>query len=144
MNVHQRPTVALPRPARRVLLVEDDPDQARLLVHWLESSQLHVHVANDGDAGLVLAYHGDFDIVLSDLHMPGANGIEVIRGSKEARPERPAVIMSAYEDLVSVIAALREDADDFFLKPLARTPLMQRLDELLATPEPATRAIRVG
>ncbi len=128
---------------RRVLVVEDHQDQALVLERWLQRADIDVHVAVDGDEGIFLARHGSFDAVISDLQLPGRSGIEVVRASKQASRRRPAIVMTAHGGLGSAVEALREDADDFLLKPLNREDVLTRLANLLRNAPQSLPAKRV-
>ncbi|MEM9072080.1 MAG: PIG-L family deacetylase [Myxococcota bacterium] len=121
---------------RRVLVVEDHPDQALVLERWLEREEIEVHIAKDGEEGLFLARHGDFDAVISDLQLPNASGIEITRASKQASQTRPVMIMTAFGGVDAAIEALRENADDFLQKPLERRDVIERLRRLFRAPQP--------
>ncbi len=127
----------------RVLVVEDHADQALVLERWLNIADIEVHVASDGDEGVLLARHGGFDAVLSDLRLPGRSGLEIVRASKAADPSRPAIVMTAHGEVEHAIDALREAADDFLVKPLRREDVVERIRRLIRDRTKARRrAIR--
>lgn len=122
-------------PARvRVLVVEDDPDQAQLLLRWLESSGVyHVVHADTGSEGERLVRGSDWDIVVSDIEMPGISGLELLRVSKEVLPYTPTLLMTAHESMEYALDAIRGRADDFLVKPLKREPFLEKVAKLVET-----------
>lgn len=115
----------------RVLLVEDDDDQAALLVRWLESAGGYQVVrATNGDEGSALIQSRDWDLFVSDIELPGVSGLALIRTSKEFHPHTPALLITAHGSLDYAVDAIRGGADDFLLKPLSRAPFLAKVSEL--------------
>ena len=120
------------------LLIVDDDDQIRtVLSEALESDTLSVRTAASGEAALEALSEGQADVVLADVRMPGMSGLEFLRVLKE-RDRKPSVIlMTAYEDLPTVAAAMRDGAVEFLIKPLdliqLRRTLRRVLDDLEST-----------
>lgn len=128
-----------------LLVVEDQPDQRALVTRWL-SPRFEVTAAPDADAGAALAAEARFDIVLSDVQLPGGgSGLDVVRRSKQAHPWRPALLMTAHRDLDTAIGAIRMGADDFLLKPLERHAVVTKVASLVdRTRRGATRVLAIG
>jgi LmbE family N-acetylglucosaminyl deacetylase/ActR/RegA family two-component response regulator len=121
------------QPRTRVLLVEDDPEQAQLVRRWLDSAGLYrtVHAAT-GLEGEALVRGGEWDIVVSDIQLPGISGLELLRISKEVLPYTPTLLMTAHESMEYALDAIRGRADDFLVKPLRREPFLGKVAELVA------------
>lgn len=84
-------------PHRRVLLVDDDSMVCRVLARALEGwLGPGVVVAHDGDGAMAALEAGSFDLVLTDLKMPGPNGIEVARAARRLHPAAAVVVMTGY------------------------------------------------
>ena len=96
-----------------VLLVEDSIDQALLMTRWLEVAGYQVTHAQDGMRGGSLAQERRWSAVVTDLNLPGSDGLEVIRASKQVHPDVPVVVVTAYKDQSHAAAAIREGADGF-------------------------------
>jgi DNA-binding NtrC family response regulator len=110
------------------VLVADDDDLTReLLEELLHRHGCTVASAQDGAEALGRLEHEAFDLVLTDLKMPGASGLEVLARSREACPDAPVVIVTAYGTVESAVEAMRQGAFDYVLKPV--TP--ERMDVLL-------------
>lgn len=129
------------------LLIEDEPAQAELLTRWLQADGIQVTVAYDGVTGAQLAQDDDYDVVLTDMNLPCASGLEVVRAAKAAHPHRPAVLMTAHDTPVYLRSAFKSLADDLLLKPLRRTDLAGSLREAVAdaeTPKHARTVLAIG
>lgn len=116
----------------RVLLVEDSLDQANLMMRWLElSGERRVSHAQDGVRGAALAQERRWDLVITDLNLPGSDGLEVIRASKALHPDTPVLVVTAYRDQSFAAQAIREGADGFLPKPFERSELIEKAEQLL-------------
>lgn len=103
--------------ATRVLLVDDEPSLRITLAANLELDGYEVIEAASGEEALDLAEKHTFDVVLSDIRMPGMNGVELFRALRAKRPTLPCILMSAFsiEELVS--SALSEGVFTLLPKP---------------------------
>jgi len=101
----------------RILVIDDEAPIRSTLEEFLELSGFEVRTAANGEEGLDLLGREDYDLVLSDLKMPGVDGIAVIEWMKETRPETPVVVMSGHATVDSALRALRLGAYDYLLKP---------------------------
>jgi signal transduction histidine kinase len=118
----------------RVLVVEDSPTQARLLRLILEAEGLTVDVAGDAQAALTRLAATSFDLVVSDVLMPGLTGFELCRMIKAdpALCEVPVVLVTTLRDPLEIVQALEVGADSFIRKPYEPDALVVRLRSLLA------------
>ena len=116
----------------RVLLVEDDGDQGRLVSRWLEETGEYTvaHAANGPD-GEAMIRSGDWDIVITDIQLPGMSGLDLLRVSKEVLRYTPTLLTTAHERLDYAVQAIRGRADDFLLKPLKREPFLKKVAALV-------------
>ena len=116
----------------RVLLVEDDGDQGRLVSRWLEETGKYAvaHAANGPD-GEAMIRSGDWDIVITDIQLPGMSGLDLLRVSKEVLRYTPTLLTTAHERLDYAVQAIRGRADDFLLKPLKREPFLEKVAALV-------------
>jgi signal transduction histidine kinase len=120
--------------APRVLVVEDSPTQARLLRLILEAEGFTVDVAGDGPAALTRLAAEPFDLVVSDVLMPGLTGFELCRMIKAdpALCEIPVVLVTMLREPLEIVQALEVGADSFIRKPYEPDALVARLRSLLA------------
>lgn len=103
----------------KILVVEDDPDQRQILRIWLTQSGYTVMTAKDGLEGLAMAQRHAFDVVLTDLKLPGLNGLQLLNLLKDHDPSVVVIFLSGQGTMEDAIAALREGrAYDFIQKPL--------------------------
>ena len=77
-------------------------------------------MARDGHEGLNLFFKKDYQLVITDLKMPGADGMEVLRSIKQRSPEVPVVVITAFGDIATAVQAMKEGAYDFLPKPCER------------------------
>jgi signal transduction histidine kinase len=117
----------------RILVAEDSPTQAVRLVAALEDRGFDVASASDGKAALALYGSGDFDMVLSDVVMPGLTGYELCRAIKSDRSNShiPVVLMTSLREPMEVIRGLECGADNFVRKPYDTDDLISRVDTIL-------------
>jgi DNA-binding NtrC family response regulator len=104
--------------APRVLVVEDDPVSARLVKAVAEKEGFDVRLAGTQTEALRLADEDEPNLVLIDLQLPDASGLDLLRRLREERPAVPAVIVTASEDVQHVVAAMRGGALDYLTKPI--------------------------
>ena len=100
----------------RVLVVDDKENIVRLLERVLGESH-EVTTAPDGQRALSLIASRDFDVVLTDLRMPGADGFEVLRFVKARAPDTEVVMMTAYATVQDAVSAMKQGAYDYLQKP---------------------------
>jgi DNA-binding NtrC family response regulator len=101
----------------RLLLVEDKAGMRDMLTRALGREGYEVTAHADAEAGITALYERPFDIVLTDLKLPGKDGIEVLKAAKEVHPDLPVVVMTAFGSIESAVSAMREGAYDFIPKP---------------------------
>src|SRR5882672_5048724 len=120
----------------RILLIEDDENIASSLQLVLGNEGYEVVVNKRGDDGLALAQKESFDLVLTDLKLPGLNGLELIRQLHSTQPRLPIILMTAHGTSETAIEATKFGAYDYLVKPF-------EMDELLEVVEHAVAASRL-
>ncbi len=115
----------------RVLVVEDEPYVRDSLVEVLRAR--HFETAAAGSVADALAHLGrsPVDVVLSDLRMPGADGLELVRRVQTAAPDVPVVILTGHGNVASAVECLKAGASDYILKPAEPEALEVALDRAL-------------
>jgi len=104
---------------KRLLIVEDKASLAQMLREAVESDGFEADVAANGnDAIRRLAEGHRYVAVLTDLRMPGADGIAVLRQSRESDPECPVIVMTAFGTIENAVEAMKLGAFDFIQKPI--------------------------
>lgn len=101
----------------KILVVEDKDSMARMLKESLEAEGFKVQVAPDGKTGMEELGKGDYDLILTDLNLPGADGLSVLSASKEAYPLKPVIVMTAFGSIETAVDAMKKGAFDFITKP---------------------------
>mgnify|MGYP006175654233 CR=1 FL=1 len=112
---------------RKVLIIEDEQELARLLKRQVEELSCTVELAFAGDAGLVLAESTAFDLILLDIMLPGMDGLEVCRRLRARRVYTPVLMLTARASEVDRVLGLEMGADDYLTKPFSMPELMARV-----------------
>ncbi|HEX8789410.1 MAG TPA: sigma-54 dependent transcriptional regulator, partial [Polyangiaceae bacterium] len=106
------------------MVVDDDASARSALVSFLTGEGFQVVAAEDGAAGLARVQETAPDALVTDLQMPGLDGIELLRKARELYPDLVVVVMTAHGDIETAVRAMKEGAEHYVTKPL-------QLDELL-------------
>jgi DNA-binding NtrC family response regulator len=104
--------------SRRVLIVDDDPVIRSSLAEALADDGIIVHEAEDGARALAVFDEARPDVVLSDVRMPDIDGLELLRMLRERAPSVDVVLMTAFDDMPTVVSGMRGGAVEFLVKPL--------------------------
>ena len=134
----------------QILLVEDTLDEALMVRTVLEAAiPCKVTLAQDGIRGCQLAENQDWDLIVTDLNLPGRDGMEVIQISKEKHPEAPVIATTAYSGPHWVDQAFRVGADEVLPKPLDKDELLSTLKRFIEEigpeePAPSKTVLAVG
>lgn len=115
----------------RILIVEDEESIAELEKDYLELSGFEVEIENDGEEGLHMALHEDFDLVILDLMLPGMDGFEICRKVREVK-NTPIIMVSAKKEDIDKIRGLGLGADDYITKPFSPSEMVARVKAHLA------------
>lgn len=114
------------KPTSHILVVEDDATLGDALSAILSSEGYRVSCSRRGDEGCREALGGDADLVVTDLRLPGLDGIDLVRNVREARPNLPIILMTAHDSPTSVIESAKAGVIDYLCKPF-------EMDEFLAS-----------
>jgi two-component system KDP operon response regulator KdpE len=110
----------------RILVVDDEPQITRVLRTSLQSNGHEVTVAQDGVEALAKFMKAEPDLVITDLAMPGMDGIELTRAIR-GRSQVPVIVLSVRNQDASKVAALDVGADDYITKPFSMQELLARV-----------------
>ncbi len=116
----------------RVILVDDDPATRRVLARMMRHVGLAVEEASGGLTALELVDAHAPDVVLTDLRMPGLDGVELVQRLKERAPGLPVVVMTASGEIASAVRAMRAGAADYLTKPIELDELIFSLERAVA------------
>lgn len=121
-----------PQSPPRVLVLDDDPEMVRLVEKVLSRRNYAVTAAVSPQDALEELLSGYYDLLITDLRMPGMDGLSLMRICLEAVPRMKVVVMSAYGDIEDYRAALAAGAFGYLPKPLSITELQEITDRALA------------
>jgi len=114
----------------QILLIEDDKRLADLIKNGLEKVGYNVTTAGDGDAGLKLGLENRFDLIISDIMLPGKNGLEVSKLIRKSRPGVPILMLTALGTTDDKVEGFDAGADDYLVKPFEFRELHARVRAL--------------
>lgn len=128
----------------RVLLVEDDSSAASALRRVLEGDHYDVDVCARGDNAFTLATQKPFDVVVTDLKLPGFDGLELIRRLHASNPRLPIVLMTAHGTTDTAIEATKFGAYDYLLKPFEMEELLDLVSRAVASRRLMSEPVELG
>ncbi len=102
----------------RIVVIDDEANAALALETLLRGDGYEVARANDATSGLGLVEQIDADIVLTDLRMPGMDGLELLARIKQLRPQTMVILMTAYGTVKTAVRAMKSGAEDYLGKPI--------------------------
>jgi len=126
----------------RLLIVEDDAELAGLLRDGLAKSRIDVTLAATFAEGVERARHGDFDVVLLDVLLPGGSGFDLCRRLRDEGDPTPVLMLTAMDAVDDRVRGLEAGADDYLPKPFAFPELLARI-KALARRRPALTPAQV-
>ena len=103
---------------RRILIVEDRPGTRRMLEETLQDEGWETTGIEDGDEALARLRKETYDLVLTDLELPGRDGLQVLEACKESDPLAPVIVMTAHGTVENAVQAMKRGAYDFLTKPV--------------------------
>src|SRR6267143_6035339 len=106
-----------PRPQPRILVVDDEPHVVQIFQDLLAQRGYEVSSSSNGDDAIVKVTTGRFDLVLTDINLPGVDGLEVVRAAKAADKDTCVILITGYASTTTAIDALRQGAYDYITKP---------------------------
>ena len=121
-------------PDARILVVDDDPDIHLLLGAILKDAGFGMTSAASGAEGLERLEAGPYDLVLTDVCMPGLDGLELLQRIHERCPATPVVVMTAQNTSDNLIRSIREKAFAYFSKPFSPSAVVEMVNRALDSP----------
>ena len=106
-----------PEPVQKILVVDDDESVCMVLKRVLQSAGHHVEVARNGQAAIDTLRSESFDLIITDLKMPGVGGLEVLERAKELDPLSEVIVITGYASVDSAVEVMRLGAYDYITKP---------------------------
>lgn len=114
----------------KILVIEDEPRVADLLVRGLQQAQHVADIAADGKAALELAANGHYDAAVLDVMLPDVDGFQIAQTMRERGDTFPILMLTARDTVDDKVSGLKSGADDYLTKPFAFQELLARLDAL--------------
>ncbi len=109
----------------RLLIVEDEETLCESLRRVLSREGYAVDTAGSAESALEIFQDGSYDLIITDIILPGITGIELLKKIKERRPEQIVIITTAYASLETAVEALRTGAYDYVVKPVMHEEIRQ-------------------
>ncbi len=116
----------------KILIIDDEPDMLDMLEMIITDKTAHEVVTTNNPLELeVFLQNGDLNMVITDLKMPGRDGIEVIDTVKRHDPSLPVIVITAFGTLESAEDAVRRGAYDFITKPFRKEQILVAIERAL-------------
>ena len=128
----------------KILLVEDDPGIVVSLRRLLTEEGHQVEIDTRGDTGLERARGNQFDLVITDMKLPGLNGLELVRDLHAARPRLPNILITAHGTTETAIEATKSGAYDYLLKPFEMPELIELVEQAVANSRLMSEPVELG
>ncbi len=112
---------------KRILIIEDEVNIARVLQLELEHEGYKAEVSSDGVSGLERAQAGDWDLILLDIMLPRLNGIEVLRRFRRGTKQTPVLLLTARDTVSDKVMGLDQGANDYITKPFEIEEVLARI-----------------
>jgi len=117
---------------KTILVVDDEPSMRVALSESVKSCGYKVETSESGTDALEKFQEGKFDVVITDMRMPGMGGMEVLRGIKKVSSGTPVIIITAYGTVNTAVEAMKEGAADFIMKPFSVDHLESLVKKVVA------------
>jgi len=115
-----------------ILIVEDDINLGQILFQELKKHSHDVVLVESAEAALAVTDKYIFDLLLTDLKLPGIDGIELLKKIKDTNPTTIVVVMTGYASVDTAVIAMKNGAQDFVQKPFGLSEIVQKIDDALA------------
>ncbi len=116
---------------KRILIVEDDSEMQSLLIDFMKHEGFEVDTADDGFEAYKKLVHGSFDLIITDIRMPGPNGLEILPGLKKIQPKVSVIVITAFGGWEIHRKALQRGANGYLEKPIHLETLRCLIHELV-------------
>jgi two-component system response regulator AtoC len=126
--------------APSILVVDDDAAVGRVLSALLAQDGHRATLANSAETALATLEKATFDLVISDVRMPGMDGLQLLKVLRARQPELPVVLLTAHGTVPLAVEAMREGAADFLQKPFDREEVLFVVKKVLASSQSTREA----
>jgi DNA-binding NtrC family response regulator len=114
-----------------ILIVEDDPDLGRTLFEGLSKEGNIIHLANNAEEAIRLFIQETFDLVISDVKLPGQDGLQLLESIKNKSVHTPVIMMTGFGTVQNAVAAMKKGAFEYLLKPFSLNIIDQVVEKAL-------------
>jgi len=114
----------------KILIVDDDDVLRSELSEWLTREGYEVESVDSGKAALEMVKKRDFELILTDLKMPGMDGIDVLEAVKKLKPQGHVVMITAFGTIDTAVKAMKIGADDYICKPFEMEQLQYAIENV--------------
>jgi len=128
----------------KILLIEDDASTAAALQKVLSAEGYEVESTSRGDDGLEKAKRRDYNVVVTDLRLPGLSGMELVAQLHTAKPKQPIILMTAHGTTETAIEATKLGACDYMLKPFEADELLDMVASAVASSRFMSEPVEMG
>jgi DNA-binding NtrC family response regulator len=115
-----------------ILIVEDDINLGQVIFQELKKHNHDVELVENAEAALVRVNKYIYDLLISDLKLPGMDGIELLKRVKASNPTTVVIVMTGYASVDTAVVAMKNGAQDFIQKPFSLNELVQKINDALA------------
>ena len=119
----------------RVLVVDDDRNHLRVMKGLIEREGVDVVTAPDVDTALSRIDHAEFDVIITDLKMPGKSGMDLLAHCRERKPAVPVIMVTGHGDVETAVSAMKLGAYDFITKPIDEHELVHAVQKAISESE---------
>ncbi|MEK6752416.1 MAG: response regulator transcription factor [Chloroflexota bacterium] len=114
-----------------ILIIDDEAPLRKTLARILQQAGFEATTAENAEQGLAFLKTTNFDLIFTDLRMPGIQGLEALKVIHKNYPQIPVILFTAQPDVNSAVEALRYGATDYLLKPLKPESIIERIKSIL-------------
>ena len=107
-----------------VLIVDDEPNYLIVLSELLREEGFGVFTAGNGEDALKTLSDTDIDLVITDMRMPGIDGLELLKAAKSLNPDLPVIMVTAFGEVEMAVAAMKAGAFNYLTKPFSNDELV--------------------
>ena len=126
----------------RILVIEDDEEMRSLLKDFFDEEGYETELANNGSEAFRKLTKGLFDIILTDIWMPGLTGLDILPGIKKIQPEASIIVITAFGSEAVYRRSLERGATGYLEKPIHFNQLRTLIHEMISSKEKMTDGIK--
>jgi DNA-binding NtrC family response regulator len=115
----------------RILIIEDEDTLCESLQRVFRREGYEADIADSAETAFRILENNTYDLIITDIILPGISGIELIARYKEKNPDQKVIIMTAYASLQTAVESLRVGASDFIVKPIMHDELKRMVKKTL-------------